>query len=262
MGIHIHEILIIFLIKKHKLFQANGKTLLLKAIDHGQLDSIRELVKAGADPNGYSKEDWYGTPLTFALYQNKHDCMEVLLELGADPNFTDEKEMKVSALIVATKSDDLDAIKLLLKNGADIKMKDSNGLTVLQIACKEHAQQATINYLKQVYREKGIKSVSVVGKNPFDLFLKENVVPYNSDQNGRAKEYIEIENLNIFCGSWNINGTDVSKTTGLQPWLAKEDSPPPDIYAVAYQELVDLNTANVVFDSSGMRVQSKRKQSF
>ena len=73
--------LIIFLIKKYNQFQANGKTLLLKAIDHGQLDSIRELVKAGADPNGYSKEDWYGTPLTFALYQNKHDCMEVLLEL-------------------------------------------------------------------------------------------------------------------------------------------------------------------------------------
>ena len=77
--------------------------------------------------SGYSKELWYGTPLVFALYQSRHDCMELLLELGADPNFTNENEMTVSALIIATKLDDLDAIKLLIKYKANVRMKDKQG---------------------------------------------------------------------------------------------------------------------------------------
>ena len=78
--------------------QEDGKTLLLRAIDHGQIDCIKELVIAGADLNFYSKELCV-TPLIFALYQSRHDCMEVLLELGADANFQSE-EVPVPPLIL------------------------------------------------------------------------------------------------------------------------------------------------------------------
>ena len=43
------------------------------------------------------------------------------------------------------------------------------------------------------------------------------------------------------------------KTTNLKLWLAKEDSPPPDIYAVALQELVDLNAGSIVFNATGKK---------
>ena len=232
--------------------QENGKTLLLKAIDYGQIDCIRALVKGGADLNGYTKEIWFGCPLTFAMNKKKYDCMKVLLEEGANPNYIgDENETFSPALIKATKADDLDAIKLLIDFGADIKLKDTNGHTPLQIALKQHAKQSTITYLKQVYEKQGIELTAEVAATPYDEFLKENQMPTNLDQTGQAKEYIECEILNIFCGTWNINGSKPPQLSELNVWLGKEDSPPPDIYAVAYQELVTLNAGNIVFDSSG-----------
>ena len=232
--------------------QENGKTLLLKAIDYGQIDCIRALVKGGADLNGYTKEIWYGCPLSFAMNKKKYDCMKVLLEEGANPNYIgDENETFSPALIKATKADDLDAIKLLIDFGADIKLKDTYGYCPLKIAKKQQAKQATINYLKQVYEKQGIELTSEVVATAYDEFLKENLMPPNLDQTGQAKEYIEFEKLNIFCGTWNINGSEPPQQSELNLWLGKEDSPPPDIYAVAYQELVNLNAANIVFDSSG-----------
>lgn len=54
----------------------------------------------------------------------------------------------------------------------------------------------------------------------------------------------------IFCGTWNVNGRTVGEDCGLDDWLLPEGEKSSDIYAVGFQEIVDLNPQNVLLDGS------------
>lgn len=73
---------------------------------------------------------------------------------------------------------------------------------------------------------------------------KRVVETYTANQlKARADEYTSFEKYDVFVGTWNVNGKIPKR---IKPWL-KVDSPP-DIYALSFQEFVDLNTVNVVSD--------------
>ncbi|RMZ94501.1 Type II inositol 1-4-5-trisphosphate 5 [Brachionus plicatilis] len=57
------------------------------------------------------------------------------------------------------------------------------------------------------------------------------------------EEYIKYKNLRIFCGTYNVNGRMPDES--LSPWI-KLNSKEIDIYAIGFQELVDLNTTNLL----------------
>lgn len=57
------------------------------------------------------------------------------------------------------------------------------------------------------------------------------------------EEYIEYKNLRIFCGTYNVNGRMPDES--LSPWI-NLNSKEVDIYAIGFQELVDLNTTNLL----------------
>ena len=54
--------------------------------------------------------------------------------------------------------------------------------------------------------------------------------------------------LRIFCGTWNVNCKVLNSDVGesLHPWLLPADHAPSDIYAIGFQEIVELNPYNVV----------------
>ena len=57
------------------------------------------------------------------------------------------------------------------------------------------------------------------------------------------EEYIKYKNFRIFCGTYNVNGRMPDES--LSPWI-NLNSKDVDIYAIGFQELVDLNTTNLL----------------
>ena len=62
----------------------------------------------------------------------------------------------------------------------------------------------------------------------------------------REVEFTKSKNLNVFCGSWNVNGKKCDKN--LDDWLLV-GTKVADIYVVGFQEMVDLTAMNVALDS-------------
>jgi phosphatidylinositol-bisphosphatase len=56
-------------------------------------------------------------------------------------------------------------------------------------------------------------------------------------------EFIEHKPINIFCGTFNLAGQDPSES--LAPWL-KNDNTEIDVYAIGFQEIVDLTTTSLL----------------
>ena len=67
----------------------------------------------------------------------------------------------------------------------------------------------------------------------------------------RLKEFSAPFNLRVFCGTWNVCNKVCGDDNLLKDWLfPKGQSQYADIYAIALQEIVDLNARNVVIDGS------------
>jgi len=63
---------------------ASGSTPLLVAASHDDLAKVKQLLKAGANPNVRNKLDT--TPLMEAAFNSNLEIIEALLDAGADPN--------------------------------------------------------------------------------------------------------------------------------------------------------------------------------
>ncbi|SNX88388.1 hypothetical protein SAMN06272735_8834 [Streptomyces sp. TLI_55] len=63
---------------------AAGNTLLMLAAYHGHADTVRALLRAGADPDLRNTRDQ--SPLAGALFKGADDVVKVLRRAGADPD--------------------------------------------------------------------------------------------------------------------------------------------------------------------------------
>lgn len=68
----------------------------------------------------------------------------------------------------------------------------------------------------------------------------------------RIVEYCDLQPINIFCGTWNVNAKSLPDNYDLSAWLHPDniDIPTADLYVLGLQEIVDLNVVNVVMVSS------------
>lgn len=60
----------------------------------------------------------------------------------------------------------------------------------------------------------------------------------------RVNEYSQPRVLSIFSGTWNLNGKPPDED--LDAWLFPPDCPTADIYAIAFQEIVELNAQQIL----------------
>lgn len=67
----------------------------------------------------------------------------------------------------------------------------------------------------------------------------------------RIAEYSEERLLHVMCATWNVNAKRPSED--LAPWLKDSSLPEPDVYAIGFQEIVDLNAGNLLVDHTAAK---------
>ncbi|ODO04590.1 hypothetical protein I350_05196 [Cryptococcus amylolentus CBS 6273] len=60
----------------------------------------------------------------------------------------------------------------------------------------------------------------------------------------REGEYTSHRHVSIFSGTWNLNGKAPNEP--LDPWLFPPDTADPDIYMIAFQEIVELTAGQIL----------------
>ncbi len=81
------------------------------------------------------------------------------------------------------------------------------------------------------------------GQRPVILFdpISDSV---QSALNARVNEYSRTQNINIFSGTWNLNAKKPGES--LDAWLFPPDTMEPDIYAISFQEIVELSPGQIL----------------
>lgn len=100
-------------------------TALSKAVELGRTDIVRELLKAGADADLGGLQ----VPICIAAHAGTTEIIELLLKAGADVN--SQAEGGDSALMCAAAKGNLNLVKRLLKAGAAPKLEDEDGQTAI-----------------------------------------------------------------------------------------------------------------------------------
>ena len=117
-------------------FDEVGNTALCSAAFGGNLEIVRVLLEAGADPNLTPEpepdEDDSNPPLWFA---NSAEVTKLLIDAGADINFQNSSGDTI-LIMTARRWGALKKMKVLLENGADINIKNNEGKTALMYAAK------------------------------------------------------------------------------------------------------------------------------
>jgi ankyrin repeat protein len=98
----------------------------LEAVESGDLDALRALLKAGADVNESEEE----TALSKAAEVGRADLVKLLLEAGADPDFGG---LSVP-ICQGVGSGNIEVVKLLIQAKAKVDARDEDGVTALMIA--------------------------------------------------------------------------------------------------------------------------------
>ena len=108
-----------------------GPTLAMVAVRLQQVEALRALLAAGADPA--IADDSGNTAVHWATAAPNPELLRALLEHGADPNLANPVTGE-RPLSVALTSNRPDAFDVLLENGADPNQTDNQGSTALHRA--------------------------------------------------------------------------------------------------------------------------------
>ena len=121
-----------------------GQTALMNAAAYDSPETVRVLLKAGADVHVQSgppaeikaglQDRGQNTALLWAAPFGTRETIELLLNARADPNVREFRGMNALTLAVTSEKQDAAVTRLLLEKTADVNAKDKNGLTALDWA--------------------------------------------------------------------------------------------------------------------------------
>lgn len=111
-------------------WRLGGRFVLQAAANHAQMESVRILLEAGANPNLKIPDD-YSTPLLEAVRNDDVPMMKLLMEKNA---VLDIGAGSVAALPTAIRQDAVNAMAFIIEKGASISAPDESGQPPLHAA--------------------------------------------------------------------------------------------------------------------------------
>ena len=120
-------------------------TPLINAVENGNLDCVKVLLKYKADTEGrgdFHLSDLFpypyfwlcGTPLCVAAAYGNLEILNCLVENGADINAATNYVPGLTPLMFAVQESHIDAVNYLLDQGADVNLQQESGYTALHFA--------------------------------------------------------------------------------------------------------------------------------
>lgn len=115
---------------------------------------------------------------------------------------------------------------------------------------RKSAQRLYINNFEDGRRQTTIDMLlgRLVDQQPVSLYDPVNDW-VTAEVNRRAPEYTSAEQINIWIGTFNLNGRSEGANENLSPWLSPKvmrEEKLPEIYAVAFQEIVNLDVQQIM----------------
>jgi ankyrin repeat protein len=107
----------------------------------GRVDSLREIIDAGADVN-VQNENGY-TPLIAAAHDGRIECIELLVDRGANANLEDESGF--TALTTAVQHSNEQTVQLLISKGADVNHRTTASFTPLMFLAYNNCPPTSIS---------------------------------------------------------------------------------------------------------------------
>ena len=116
----------------HPDLRGEGLDALIWAARSGRTGSIAEMVRAGVDPNQQDSGPNGWPPLMHAVHKNQLESVRALLSAGAEPDFANPDGL--TPLMLAAAHGEGEIVEELLASGADPRLKKPGGETALTYA--------------------------------------------------------------------------------------------------------------------------------
>ncbi|XP_045878460.1 cyclin-dependent kinase 4 inhibitor B [Meles meles] len=116
---------------------------LASASAQGQVETVRQLLEAGADPNGVNR---FGRRPIQVMMMGSTRVAELLLLHGAEPNCADEATL-TRPVHDAAREGFLDTLVVLHRAGAQLDVRDAWGRLPVDLA-EERGHRAVARYLR------------------------------------------------------------------------------------------------------------------
>ena len=133
----------------------NQTTALMRAAQEGHLEIVRELLKAGADPNKRNRLQM--TALMLASQRGEASIVQLLIDKGAHVNARTKQDS--TSLLLASKRGHKEVVQVLMTAGCELWIRDSRGRTAKAVAQKR-LRDITVRRQRQ---QQEIPSVDLLG---------------------------------------------------------------------------------------------------
>ena len=174
----------------------HGSTVLVQAIENGNLEIVKSLIKNGASVNKKNGGGW--TALMRASHDGYFEIVKVLLENGANPNVRLKCDNGWTALMISCREGYIKIVKLLVENDANPNIKQYNGRTAFLEAATKKYFKIAVYLLKNGAEDKQLMPVSKMNRALNKRIRKRNVIEVTlQSTEGRKNKYF-LRYLNEF----------------------------------------------------------------
>lgn len=206
---------------------------LIKSIENGDLESVKECLKNGADVN--ARQESGATPLVYAC-ENYLDngnlanleLVRFLISKGANVNLKNATNKLSTLLHCATNN--LELTKLLIDNGADVNAKNLFGKTPLMYACSYNNFETT-----EILIEYGA-DVNAKDKDGYTALMYSANICYD--------DTTEITKL-LICNGADINAKNNYGDTALHKMFVKQNYKHIESAKLLIENGADVNAKNI-----------------